>query len=41
MAEETVVAHVPQDLSNSEFPRDAEGRVYHLGLKKGEGTVQA
>lgn len=26
------------DLSNANFPMDSEGRVYHLGVKAGEGT---
>ncbi len=27
------------DLSNANFPMDAEGRVYHLGVKAGEGMT--
>jgi len=30
------VAH--GDLSNANFPRDGEGRVYHLSVKRGEGA---
>ncbi len=27
------------DLSDANFPMDAEGRVYHLGVKYGEGML--
>lgn len=30
-------AEVPKDQQNTEFPKDSEGRVYHITAKKGEG----
>lgn len=36
--EEKIVAQVPKDLLGTEFPKDAEGRVYHVGAKRGEST---
>jgi hypothetical protein len=32
--EEKIVAQVPKDLLGTEFPKDAEGRVYHVGWRK-------
>lgn len=29
----------PNDLTDTQFPTDAEGRVYHVGVRRGEGIV--
>jgi hypothetical protein len=37
--EEKIVAQVPKDLLGTEFSKDAEGRVYHVGAKRGESSL--